>query len=418
MIKMKKNNPVNQSILDLFSEETISGVAYKNKALKRAIINHLDKMEQSTITDLTQAMNISVPKTTSLVNELINDGLVRDSGKIGSKGGRRASLYSLVAESAFFIGVDVKHYHVNIGLLDFRKNMVMEEMHVPYLLANTQESLDQLIQIIQDFISKLPAATSNILALCLNLSGRVNSESGYSYSYFHFQEEPLSATLEKITGIRTYLENDSRAMAYGEFHRGIVSSEKNVLYVNLDYGIGLGIMIDGKIYRGKSGFAGEFGHIPLFTNELICHCGKKGCLETEASGQALVRLFKEKIKQGSGSTLLTHHQLPVPLLLSDIIQATHKEDVLCIELLADIGEKIGRGLSVLINIFNPELVILGGMLAETGEYIRLPVRSALNKYSLNLVNNDTQLLMSRLTEKAGVTGGCLIARDKLLSVQP
>jgi predicted NBD/HSP70 family sugar kinase len=405
-----------QSIFELFSDETTSGVAYKNKALKRTIINHLDALGNTTITDLAQALNISVPKITSLINELITDGLVKDYGKVDSKGGRRASMYGLVAESGFFIGVDVKHYYVNLGLLDFKKNLVTSDMHVPFVLANTRESFDQLIKIIQHFISNLPVQSRNILALCVNLSGRINSESGYSYSFFHFYEEPLSATIEKAIGIRTFLENDSRAMAYGEFHNGIVREEKNVLFVNLDYGIGLGIMIDGKIYRGKSGFGGEFGHIPLFSNEIICHCGKKGCLETEASGQALIRQFKEKIEQGTSSSLLQHNKLPEDLRLSDIIQATKNEDVLSIELIAAVGEKIGRGISVIINIFNPELVILGGTLAETGDYIRLPIRSALNKYSLSLVNNDTQLLMSKLHEQAGVIGGCLIARDKLLSM--
>jgi len=405
-----------QSIFELFSDETTSGVAYKNKALKRTIINHLDVIGNTTITDLAQALNISVPKITSLINDLINDGLVKDYGKVDSKGGRRASMYGLVAESGFFIGVDVKHYYVNLGLLDFKKNLVSHEMHVPFVLANTLESYDQLINIIQRFIDNLSVQSRNILAMCVNLSGRINSESGYSYSFFHFHEEPLSATIEKATGIRTFIENDSRAMAYGEFHNGTVRDEKNVLFVNLDYGIGLGIMIDGKIYRGKSGFGGEFGHIPLFANEIICHCGKKGCLETEASGQALLRLFKEKLEQGSSSSLLLDHTLPDNLRLADIIQATKNEDVLSIELIAEIGEKIGRGISVIINIFNPELVILGGTLAETGDYIRLPIRSALNKYSLSLVNNDTQLVMSKLHEKAGVTGGCLIARDKLLSM--
>jgi predicted NBD/HSP70 family sugar kinase len=405
-----------QSIFELFSDETTSGVAFKNKALKRTIINHLDVIGNTTITDLAQALNISVPKITSIINELINDGLVKDYGKVDSKGGRRASMYGLVAESGFFIGVDVKNYYVNLGLLDFKKSLVSSKMHVPFVLANTQESYDQLITIIQYFISNLSIQSRNILAMYVNLSGRINSESGYSYSFFHFHEEPLSVTIEKTTGIRTFIENDSRAMAYGEFHNGIVRDEKNVLFVNLDYGIGLGIMIDGKSYRGKSGFGGEFGHIPLFANEIICHCGKKGCLETEASGQALLRLFREKIEQGSSSSLLLNHKLPKELRLADIIQATKNEDVLSIELIAEISEKIGRGISVIINIFNPELVIPGGTIAETGDYIRLPIRSTLNKYSLSLVNNDTQLVMSKLHEKAGVTGGCLIARDKLLSM--
>ncbi|SEW53881.1 ROK family transcriptional regulator [Chitinophaga arvensicola] len=404
-----------ESIFEIFSEENLAGVAYKNKSLKRSIIDHLDQAGNTTITDLTVALNISVPKTTSLINELVTDGIVKEYGKDDSKGGRRASMYGLVAESGFFIGVDIKNFHVNLGLLNFKKELVNSEMHVPFTLANTPESFKDLIQVILHFINNAPVDKKKIFAACLNLSGRINSEKGYSYSYFHFNEEPLSQIVENAIGIKTFVENDSRAMAYGEFYNGTVHDEKNVLFLNLDYGIGLGIMIDGKIYRGKSGFSGEFGHIPIFSNELICHCGKKGCLETEASGQALIRLFKERIEQGHTSSLLKDKKMPPNLRVADIIQATLNEDVLCIELIAELGEKIGRGISVLINLFNPELVIIGGILADTGDYIRLPIRSALNKYSLSLVNNDTQLRMSKLHEEAGVIGGCLIARHNLLS---
>lgn len=403
------------SIFEVFSEENATGVAYKNKALKRGIINHLDTTGNSTITEMAQALNISVPKTTSLVNELIHDGLIRDHGKIDSTGGRRASMYGLVAESCYFIGADVKHDYINIGLLDFKKNLVSSKMRVPYTLENTPASLHQLIQAIKKFIAEQTIEQKNILAVCFNLSGRINTKSGYSYSYFHFNEEPLSTAIENSLGIRTFLENDSRAMAYGEFHDGIVHEERNVLFVNLDYGIGLGILIDGKVYYGKSGFGGEFGHIPVFSNEIICHCGKKGCLETEASGQALLRVFRESIAQGSTSNVMKNAKKVNDVRLADIMEAIKQEDVLSIELIAGIGEKIGRGLAVLINIFNPELVILGGTMAETGDYIRLPIRSALNKYSLSLVNNDTQVKLSKLGEKAGLIGGCLIARNNLLT---
>lgn len=220
--------------------------------------------------------------------------------------------------------------------------------------------------------------------------------------------------MENSLGLRVFLENDSRAMAYGEFSSGVVHEEKNVLFLNMDYGLGVGIMINSQLYYGKSGFAGEFGHIPLFNNEIICRCGKRGCLETEASGWALKRIFKEKLKEGSSSIL--SEMDPEELSLKDIIRAAISDDVLAIELIAALGEKLGRGIAILINIFNPELVILGGSLATTGEYIRLPIRSSLNKYSLSLVNNDTQLKMSKLGEKAGVTGACLLVRNRLLSL--
>jgi glucokinase-like ROK family protein len=403
------------SLMEVFSDElTGSGVALKNKGLKKDIINQLDEAGDLTIADLSRELNISTPKVTSLVNELIDEGLLQDLGKIDSTGGRRASIYWLVNDACYFIGVDVKRYYINIGLLDFKKHLVSVDEKIPYPLENTQQSLTALIDTIRNFIKEQGIAKDKILGIGINLSGRVNNITGYSYSYFHFHEEPLVATIEQELGIKTFLENDSNAMAYGEFAHGVVTNEKNVLFINLDYGTGSGIIVDGKVYYGKSGFSGEFGHIPFYDNEIICGCGKKGCLETEVSGQALLRKVKEKMSSGAATILLKKNGKTDELKLEDLIEAARQEDVLMIELLAEMGEKLGRALAVLINLFNPELVILGGTLAETGDYLRLPARSALNKYSLSLVNNDTQVKLSKLGEKAGVMGGCLIARNKVL----
>lgn len=400
----------------VFKEESSSGVALKNKTLKKLIFNFLDKTDSSSITELSKEPNISVPKTTSLVNELIEDGLISDYGKIDSTGGRKASMYGLVADACFFLGVDVKKYYVNIGLMDFKKHLITQKYRIPFRLENTPESLAELIKLIQGFIKESPVKKDKILSMGINLSGRINHTIGYSYSFFHFQEEPLSAYIENKIGITTYLENDSRAMAFGEFMCGELNNEKNVLFVNIDYGIGLGILIDGKVYYGKSGFSGEFGHMPFFENEIICHCGKKGCLETEASGTSLIRRFREQIEKGSSSGIMKKIKNVSELTLTDLILAAATEDMLCIELLAEIGEKLGKGLAVLINVFNPELIILGGTLSETGDYLRLPTKSAINKYSLSLVNTDTQLKLSKLGEKAGILGACLLARNKVLTV--
>jgi glucokinase-like ROK family protein len=404
------------SLFEVFNDDALTaGVAFKNKELKKAIINQLDQTGDLTIADLAKELNISTPKITSLVNELIQDGLLQDQGKIDSTGGRRANIYGLVSDACYFVGVDVKRYYINIGLLDFKKHLVSVEEKIPYPLENTQQSLTALIDIIRKFIKDQGIEKNKILGIGINLTGRVNNITGYSYSYFHFHEEPLAETIQNELGIRTFLENDSNAMAYGEFCNGVVSNEKNVIFINLDYGTGSGILIDGKVYYGKSGFSGEFGHIPFYNNELICGCGKKGCLETEVSGQALLRMVQEKIAAGSSSILAQKLKDNKELKLEDLVEAAKNEDMLMIELLAELGEKLGKALAVLINLFNPELVILGGTLSETTDYLRLPARSALNKYSLSLVNNDTQVKLSKLGERAGVMGACLIARDKVLS---
>ncbi|WEK35647.1 MAG: ROK family protein [Candidatus Pseudobacter hemicellulosilyticus] len=397
-------------------DENVTGVAYKNINLKKEIVSFFASQGNATIAELAKTLNSSVPKVTNLLTDLTNDGLVQEYGKIDSTGGRRPNLYGLVPESGFFVGVEVKKHYINIGLLDFKMNLVKFSEKVAFHLYNTEESLTQLCQLIESGIREFGIPKEKILGMGMNLTGRINYATGYSFSFFHFDEEPLSKVMEQRIGIRTFLENDSRAMAYGEFAFGGVNTEKNALFINLDHGIGAGIMINGQLYYGKSGFAGEFGHIPLFNNEILCHCGKKGCLETEASGEALTKKFRQKMTEGFSTTVAQKKKKPEEVQLEDIIQAAINDDVLAIELIAEISEKLGRGIALLINLFNPELVILGGALSSTKDYIRLPVKSAINKYSLSLVNNDTHLTISKLGEQAGVVGACLLVRNKLLAL--
>lgn len=399
---------------DFFDDNSdiLTGVAYKNIHIRKKIISYFADAGNATIAELCKETNLSVPKVTTLITELIAGGLVKDFGKVGSTGGRRPNIYGLAPDSGFFLGVDVKHDHINIGLIDLQKKLIKISKDVPYNLNNTAESLATLCELIKSFIKESAIAKDKILGLGLNLSGRINYATGYSYSFFHFNEDPLSKLLEKELDLKTYLENDSRAMAYGEFNCGVVKEEKNVLFLNLDYGLGMGVLINNELYYGKSGFAGEIGHIPLFNNEIICHCGKKGCLETEASGRALIEMFKEKLLTGSSTSL--NKTAGDNIQMQDIINAANNDDVLSIELIAKVGEKLGRGIALLINIYNPELVILGGALASTGEHLHLPIKSALNKFSLSLVNSDTQLKLSKLGEEAGVIGACLLVRKRLL----
>jgi predicted NBD/HSP70 family sugar kinase len=397
-------------------DEQLSGVAFKNFELKKNIIGYFATAGNTTIPELVKELNLSAPKVTLLLNELITDGMVQDYGKMDSTGGRRPNLYGLTPDSGFFLGVEVKRSYINIGLLDFKKNFIKFIEKIPYQLKNSQESLDELCSIINNIIRDLPVPKIKILGLGLNMTGRINNETGYSYSFFHFHEEPLSKIIEAVVGIKTFVENDSRAMAYGEFCSDMVTEEKNVLFINIDEGIGLGILVNGHLYYGKSGYAGEFGHIPIFDNDILCHCGKKGCLETEASGNALVRKFREKISEGLSSSILNIVKRPEEITLEHIIEAAMNDDTLAIELIAAISEKLGRGVALLINLFNPELIILGGALASTTDYITLPMKSSIKKYSLSILNNDTRFKLSRLKEKAGVIGACLLVRNKLISI--
>lgn len=390
------------------------GNGTKNMLTQKRIITYLMHNHSSTIPDLVKDIDLSIPTVTKFVMELVEEGYIINYGKQETSEGRPPNLYGLNPDSAYMVGVDIKAFCLNIGLMNFAGDMVDIQMGIECRLDNTLESLDLLIQHICTFIEKHKNIRDRILQVGVNISGRVNPEEGYSFSMFNFEERPLAEILTEKIGIPVSIDNDTRAMAYGELLKGVVKGEKDVVFINLSWGLGSAFIIDGKIYTGRSGFSGEFGHFNVFDNEIICRCGKKGCLETEVSGSALHRILCERVKNGQTS-ILSKRILTgdAPLTLEEIVEATNKEDILCIELVEEIGRKLGRYLAGLINLFNPELVIIGGTLALTEDYILQPIKTAIRKYSLNLVSKDSAVVLSKLQAKAGVVGACLLSRSKL-----
>lgn len=386
----------------------------KNAMLKKRIINYYIYNGNSTISELSRALDISIPTVTKLIEEMCDAGVIHTYGKLETSEGRHPHLYGLNPESGYFVGVDLNLGSVNIGLMNFNGEMIEYHMDVEHEITNSADGLDKLCDLITEFIDSLGVETEHILNVNVNVSGRVNPELGYTYSWFNFGEEPISQIISRKIGFEVTVDNDTRAMTYGEYLCGNVTPKKNVLFINLSWGLGLGIIIDGKTYSGNSGFAGEFGHYPTYDNEEICHCGKKGCLETEASGKAIHRKLIERINRGEASLLAKDVMTDASKVgLPEIIDAVNREDVLCIDLVEEVGFKLGRHIAGLINIFNPEEVVVGGVLSQTGDYIVQPIRTAIRKYSLNLVNRDTNVSLSKLKEKAGMVGACMLARSRM-----
>lgn len=387
----------------------------KNAMIKKRIITYYMYNGSSTLTDLSKELDMSVPTVTKLVSEMYEEGYINDFGKLETSGGRHPVLYGLNPESGYFIGVELRHFTLNISLMNFKGDILDLKMDIPFESSNTEEALEELCQQVRNYINHASIPEKKILNICVTISGRVNPESGYSFSRFNFSERPLSEILTEKIGHSTCIDNDTRVMAYGEYMKGFANSTKDIIFVNVSWGIGIGIIIDGKVYKGKSGFSGEFGHISAFDNEILCHCGKKGCLETEVSGSAMHRILLERVKNGAISILSKRIQESDdnPLTMDEIIHAVNKEDLLCIEIIEEIGQKLGKQVAGLINIFNPELVIIGGSLSQTGDYLLQPLKSAIRKYSLNLVNKDSTVVLSKLQSKAGVIGACMMARTRM-----
>lgn len=389
----------------------------KNSLLKKMILHLCINDGEYSISDLSRQLNASVPTVTKLIGELMDEGFMVDLGKQGTSGGRRPSIYGLNPHAGYFVGVDIGRHHAAIAVTDFKGNTITFQDGIEFRMEANEEACHALAREVRMFFVEKGLDWSEVLGCGVSFTGRVNPETGFSFSYSFDPDRPINVILQEDLGVPVHIENDSRAMTYGEYIAGAVKKKTmNMLFINVSWGLGMGMIVDGKLVYGKSGFSGEIGHFPLMNNDTICRCGKVGCFETGASGSALYRIFIERIKAGKASSLSDKYRRGDQITLDDILRAIREEDVLAIEVIEEIGATLGRGLAGLINIFNPELVIIGGKLAVGGDYLMLNVRSTVKKLAQNIVNQDTSIKFSKLGREAAAIGDCMLSRSKLLGV--
>jgi predicted NBD/HSP70 family sugar kinase len=383
--------------------------------IQKGIIELCIKNGDCSIADFSKELSVSVPTVTKLVAELISDGYLTEKGKVGTSGGRRPNTFGLNPDAGYFVGVDVARQHIHIAIADFTGNLKFFIQDIAFVLEANADSFRTICKKIKEVVTGSDIPWNKVLGVGISLSGRVNPEKGFSLSYFVSDDIPLKDIFQRELGIPVNIENDSRAMTYGEYMSFSADSDPDMLFVNLSWGLGMGMILDGKLYYGKSGFSGEFGHTPMLENNIICRCGKIGCLETGASGSALTKWILNRLNEGRRSSLYNIYKENGDITLQNVLDAVEDEDVLAIEGIGAIGETLGRGIAGLINIFNPGLVVIGGRLIVGRDYLMLPIRTAINKYSLSRVSADTKIRFSRLGRSAGAIGDCLLSRTKHLN---
>ena len=388
----------------------------KNSQIKRDILRLCISHDESSISFFSKNLGISVPTITKLISELIEEGFLLDEGKIGTSGGRRPSIYGLNPNAGFFVGIDVARHHFHIAVTDFKGNLLQYIEDIEFVLESNSKSFREMCRMVKDRVVAAGIPWIKVLSAGVSLAGRVNPEEGYSLSYFVSDDLPLKDLFQRELNVPVSIENDSRALTYGEYMSLGKNANKDMIAINLSWGLGMGMILDGQLYYGKSGFSGEIGHFPLLDNDIMCRCGKVGCLETGASGSALYRMIIEKLKAGRRSSLSKRYKENGDLELSEILGAVRDGDVLAIECIGEIGETLGRGIAGIINIFNPGLVIIGGRLIVGKDHLILPIRTAVNRLSMERVSSDTKIRLSTLGRKAIAIGDCFLSRKKLLGI--
>jgi N-acetylglucosamine repressor len=255
------------------------------------------------------------------------------------------------------------------------------------------------------------------LVVGIELPGLINQKQGINKTYFPDISD-LSEKLRQVFGLPVVFNHNSKLRAFAEQHFGLARNRKNVLMIQVDWGLGLGIIINGKLYSGKSGYAGEFGHLPIVDNGILCSCGKQGCLETMVSATAITRIARQGIREGRSSLIreLVHGD-EEKVDISIVIDAANRGDQFAISIFSEAGYWLGKGIVYLIQIFNPELIVLGGRVAEASQFIMAPIQQAINTFSNRDISNDTEIKFSALGQRAGTLGAAAYALEKIASLK-
>lgn len=397
------------------SLERIDGVVETKSFInKLKLIKNLYTKGSNTAGEMCNEVGISLPTVNSLLADLMNSGEIIKHGRAESQGGRKPDLYRLAEDAFYIISVDINKFRTRVSIYNSLNKSVSEQEVMKLQLNNEKETFDKICDFIIQHKEKSGIQDEKIIAIGISMPGLIDSANGINHTYLKFGKKSLLENFESRLGRQVFLENDARAMTLAEFKFSQNESYKNVLGIFIGWGIGIGIIIDGKLYHGASGFAGEFSHSPIFESHESSVINKNTSLEAIASGTAIVKMAKAAVQADEDSILArmardNNNEIEPAL----VVDAALSGDQRAITILSEAGLFLGRGISILIQLLNPELIILGGSVAEAKQYLTIPIQQALNIYSMPKTRESTELMIYKLGKEVGLLGGVAVVNEKI-----
>lgn len=381
---------------------------YKKGVLKQLYFN-----PGMSCTEISHRINKSIPLTARILEELIQENLVTEFGP-GSTGlGRKLRTYTLMENSFFMVAVATDQFLTRIFLVS-TQNKKVSETHLESALGINEEVLTVFSQRVDELINGSGVDKSKILGVGIAVSGSIDFNKGINFLFQEKSENGVIQFLSKRLQLPVFIDNGSRLIALAEFQFGKAVKRLNTMVLNLSWEIGLGMILNGEIFRGQNGFAGEFNHLPLFNNNKLCNCGKTGCLETETSMLVLIEKISEGIKSGRNSIL--SHDFDAAnrdKAFEFIVNAALKGDQFVIELISDAGYNIGQGVAILIHLLNPELVVLSGRGATAGKLWVTSIQHAVNRHCIPAISENVKIEVSQMGADAELIGATALVMEKI-----
>lgn len=375
-----------------------------NRAL---ILDLLRKNDAIPRAEMARMLDVSKVTVSTIVNDLIAQELVSELGEGDSlkQGGRKPILLSLNAASKFVVGVDVGWQNTVVAIGNL-KGALLAKTRAPTTRDHSVASIvEQVASLIEDGIQRAQIARPKILGCGLSVAGIVEKTTGrIAFSPdFNWREVPMTDLLQAKTGLRTIADNCTRVMTRGEVWYGNAREVRNLFYINIGYGIGSAMVIDGRMYDNHS----EFGHVFVTKKDVRCDCGKHGCLEAVASGHAIERLANEQIGNANKGWLTA----------KELAELADKGEAAAQNIFAEAGRYLGRMTSIVANLFNPDKIIIGGGVALSGHLMLDAILQEFAENTMEVIKNHTAIEISALGMDAGVCGAVALALDAFVFKQ-
>jgi len=371
---------------------------------KKKILALLHANGHTSATELAKSLKISLPTCIVILNDLISSGYLKNLGVGESSGGRKPSLYGLSEDVFYVIACDFARYSANMAIFDCYNHAVTPVTKIDTHIDDPQLA-DKLYQTAKKLITDSGITEIKVLGLGVDMPGLINSKAGINYTIKDKKRQNIGRDLKQKFNKPVYIDNDARMHAYGEFHFGVAKNYKDAIIIHWSWGLGLGIFVNGQLYSGKNGFAGEFSHIPMVENGELCICGKRGCLETIASSNTVMKRVAQGFEDKEVSTLINQFAAhPEKVTPEDVILSARMGDEFCISILNEIGKSMGKGLSYIIQLLNPEVIVLSGPLSKARQYVLSPIQQSLNRLCLEKISESTPILISDMGDQSALLG--------------
>ena len=362
---------------------------------KKRIIKLLAKERELTKLDISRKLEISVPTVTTIVGELIEEGIVLEAGMATSTGGRKPVIIRFLPNSRFSLGLELGKDYVRAVLTDL-DSKIIEDKRKALDSINEKEVLSKMKYLIEEMLDNNTEIQGKLLGMGFSLPGTVNEAELKLEIATNFKLKNLCfRELQQYFNIPVYLENEANAGALGESNLGIAKDLTNLIYISITEGVGGGILINESMYKGKSSRAGEIGHMTIYKNGRPCNCGKKGCFETYASNRALINNYYEVTNIKASN-------------IGEVIENFQSGDPLAMKVIETYIDDLAEGIGNLNFIFNPDYIVVGGEISKYAEIFQKKLTDKIFNNNEFYSEGDVDILFSTLGSDSNILGAALI----------